>query len=358
LLAATHPSIKRIARALAGGDMPADFLSVARRIEEELGPILAEQDVVMVHNAFTLHFNTPLTEALVELAATRLAGRIVAWTHDIGAINELYRDEFHPGGPWDLFRRPQPGVRYVAISGARRDELLALWDETGSPAVPIDVVPNGIDPEKSLRLSPGIADLARRHLLLLRDDILLLPVRVTRRKRIELAVEVIDELRRRGRDAALLITGPVRGHHPGRSRSYLGDLQSMAATLQLGDHVLFLADTLGRSLRDREVSELYSLSTVVFLPSRSEGFGLPIVEAGLHRVPIVATDLPVFREIAGASSRFFSEDASRPAIADLVAEAAEESVLRARILREYSWPVIHSRYIGRLLDDVSRGRRF
>ena len=40
--------------------------------------------------------------------------------------------------------------------------------------------------------------------------------------------------------------------------------------------------------------------------SVGEGFGLPIVEAAGFKLPIIARDIPVFREIAGDNAYYFS----------------------------------------------------
>lgn len=48
-----------------------------------------------------------------------------------------------------------------------------------------------------------------------------------------------------------------------------------------------------------QISELYQTSSIFVLPSLSEGFGLPLVEAMGFGCPIIASDIPVFREIAG-----------------------------------------------------------
>lgn len=39
--------------------------------------------------------------------------------------------------------------------------------------------------------------------------------------------------------------------------------------------------------------------------SEDEGFGLPLIEAAQHGLPILARDIPVFREVAGEHARFF-----------------------------------------------------
>jgi glycosyltransferase involved in cell wall biosynthesis len=40
--------------------------------------------------------------------------------------------------------------------------------------------------------------------------------------------------------------------------------------------------------------------------SENEGFGLPIIEGARHGLPIIARDIEVFREIAGANAFYFS----------------------------------------------------
>jgi mannosylglucosylglycerate synthase len=360
LLDASHPAQVRIAAALAHGDVPSDFSAVRDEIRSQLTPVLSGQTAVLVHNAFTLHFNTPLTAALSELAQEILRDRVVAWTHDIAVINDLYRRDFRPGYPWDLFRVPRPGVRYITISETRKEELLAFWLGHALKAVPeVGVIPNGIDPFAALRLSPAMAGLSRQVKLFQRDHVLLLPVRITRRKRIEYAIEVTAELRRRGANALLLVTGPVLGHHPARSQEYLRELKKLSTDLSLTDHVAFAADRLQRNLKDHEVTELFSLSTVLFFPSRSEGFGLPILEAGIQRLPIVAADLPVFRELASDSANFFPEDASPAVAADLVEKTAKmpAGTLRRTVLRKYAWDAVYKHKMKPFLDTIASDAR-
>jgi glycosyltransferase involved in cell wall biosynthesis len=42
------------------------------------------------------------------------------------------------------------------------------------------------------------------------------------------------------------------------------------------------------------------------VPSEGEGFGLPLIEAAYHNLPIIARDLPVFKEIAQDHAYYFS----------------------------------------------------
>ena len=56
------------------------------------------------------------------------------------------------------------------------------------------------------------------------------------------------------------------------------------------------------------LNEIYQTSSALFFPSRIEGFGLPIIEALVFGTPVVATDIPVLREVGGPESRYFEMD--------------------------------------------------
>lgn len=49
---------------------------------------------------------------------------------------------------------------------------------------------------------------------------------------------------------------------------------------------------------DAQMSKLLAGARAILMPSFVEGFGLPVVEALQQRVPVIASDIPVFREIA------------------------------------------------------------
>lgn len=50
---------------------------------------------------------------------------------------------------------------------------------------------------------------------------------------------------------------------------------------------------------ERDLLDLYATAAAVAIPTRLEGFGLPLIEAMASGVPVVASDIPVFREIGG-----------------------------------------------------------
>ena len=56
---------------------------------------------------------------------------------------------------------------------------------------------------------------------------------------------------------------------------------------------------------DEELKDLHSTVTAVAMPSLAEGFGLPVIDAMLAGVPVIISDIPVFREIAGDAALYF-----------------------------------------------------
>jgi glycosyltransferase involved in cell wall biosynthesis len=355
LMAATDRRQVRLAKDLNSGSVPAPYKPTVDQLHEALLVALRRCDVVFVHNALTLHFNLALTDALARLAARQLRGKVVAWTHDIAAINPLYRRELFSGDPWDLVRRPLDGVRYVCISEQRRDELIESWRVANAAKTNITVIPNGIDPRDALEIGASIGELAERFRLVERDAVLLLPARATRRKNIELAIDTVAILVAKSVDAVLLVTGPAQGHHPGRSQEYVQELRERSKRHRIQDRVVFVAETFGRNPTAYEVSRLYRLASVLIFPSVAEGFGLPILEGGLNRLPMLALDLPVMRELGGDALFTVPRDASADTLAEGIESILESPAarLRRRVLTTYSWSAIYERKIAPFLESFS-----
>ena len=57
---------------------------------------------------------------------------------------------------------------------------------------------------------------------------------------------------------------------------------------------------------DDMLLELYARCAALLAPSEGEGFGLPLIEAAQHGIALIARELPVFREVAGAHAYYFS----------------------------------------------------
>ncbi|MCG3180885.1 MAG: hypothetical protein BIFFINMI_03248 [Phycisphaerae bacterium] len=73
---------------------------------------------------------------------------------------------------------------------------------------------------------------------------------------------------------------------------------------------------------DAELEFCYRRARATVQASRSEGFGLPVVEALTRGCPVLLSDIPVFREVAGPFASYFPPDAP-DRLADLLAAMEE-----------------------------------
>src|SRR5439155_21435339 len=164
-------------------------------------------------------------------------------------------------------------VSYVAISEQRRAEMSVLFQV---PATDIALVPNGIDPTSYIPASPEMARLREQLRWDERDWVLLAPVRVTRRKNLELGIDVIAAMKAMGASPLLVITGPL-GPHNMRSGEYMDELLSRRAIKGVQDEVVFLAleggdqgedgQAGGLEVSDALMVELYWWADALLVPS-------------------------------------------------------------------------------------------
>lgn len=72
-------------------------------------------------------------------------------------------------------------------------------------------------------------------------------------------------------------------------------------------------------ISDEYLQQVYAASACLIAASEGEGFGLPLIEAAQHKLPVIARDIPVFREVAGEHAFYFS-GLDAPALADALNE--------------------------------------
>lgn len=342
-------TVLQLKSGLDEGQVPADFLPFVHQIEADLRRVLAGVEVVIAHNVASLHKNLALTAALYNLSQAGPSPRLILWHHDLAWNAERYRAELHDGWPWDLLRTAWPGVRQVTISEARRQELVDLL---GIAPQAIAVVPAGLDTADFFSLDARSIDLIEKLSLERAAPVLLAPVRITRRKNLELAIAAVAHLRRSMPETRLVITGPPGAHNPSNLQ-YLKSLQNLRSTLGLDEAVHLLAEHLPQGLPDVVMADFYRLCDALILPSREEGFGIPILEAGLSRMPIFCSDLQPLRALAGEWAVYFSPDAEPQQVARLIEERLRHDPayqLRCRVRQTYTWEAIYEDRIVPLLE--------
>lgn len=87
---------------------------------------------------------------------------------------------------------------------------------------------------------------------------------------------------------------------------------------------------------DADLAALMGRSNALIQASIAEGFGLPIIEAGSLGMPLLLSDLPVFREIAGDEAAYFPVGSST-ALADLIRSTAAGNWIRPHGIQTLTW---------------------
>lgn len=105
---------------------------------------------------------------------------------------------------------------------------------------------------------------------------------VKRRKGWDTAIEAIAELKKQNIKKNLVFVCPAPA---------INEAEDIVNKLNLKDQVTFLTD-----ISNEERNWLYKNAQYVLIPSRYEGFGLPVFETFLAGKPVLATDIPVFLE--------------------------------------------------------------
>jgi glycosyltransferase involved in cell wall biosynthesis len=188
--------------------------------------------------------------------------------------------------------------------------------------------------------------------LLRADPLLLLPVRITPRKNIELALRTLAALRKEFNQAALVVTGPLGPHNPSNTQ-YFSRLRALRSELGLSSCAHFLAELSQAFLPDAVIADLYRLADSLFFPSREEGFGIPMLEAGLARLPVFCADIPPLRKLGGEWATYFPPDADPEALAlTIAAQLSADTAfgLRKHVQEGYRWEQIYREQIAPILE--------
>jgi len=173
----------------------------------------------------------------------------------------------------------------ILVVSTQWQEILAT--EYGTPA---EVVHNGVDVARFAAPDPALAAALRRRADAAGRPLILAVGGIEPRKGSDTLVRAVAALRRSGRQPVLAVVG---GHSFQDYREYRDRVLSSlpALGLRLDDDVVLLG-----TVPDTELPGWYAAADVLAFPSTKEGWGLAVLEAMSAGLPVVTSDLPVFRE--------------------------------------------------------------
>ena len=212
------------------------------------------------------------------------AERTGVYCHDLDTFRSLLHPDEEPRPRWfrEMMTRVLDGMRRAAIifhtTAVVGREIVAAGI---APAARLVHAPNGVAPEYLAAPSaPSPLPPGPPYVLHVGSCI--------DRKRIDVLLDVFARLRR---DRELRLT-QVGGRWTERQIEQI-------ASLGIADRVVQLA-----GCSRPELAVLYRNAAIVLQPSDAEGFGLPVVEALACGANVVASDIPVLREIGGDAVSF------------------------------------------------------
>eukprot|EP01037_Dinobryon_pediforme_P002579 gene2579-2619_t len=186
--------------------------------------------------------------------------------------------------------------RFMAISrstAAELDEYLAGIAAAEANPMPWSITPfylgselDLIDPDRTVR--PEVTAMFERG-----THVFIMVGSIEPRKNHRFVLDAFDRVWAQGGTAKLVIIG----RHGWKTE----DVITRIETHPKRGTCLFLA----RDMNDSDLEYAYANASALVIASEAEGFGLPVVEAFQRGVPVLCSDIPVFREIADGRATFF-----------------------------------------------------
>ena len=353
LLYTRHPQILRVHKKIMEGSS-SGLEQLADRIYFYLSKSLENYDFLIAHNILTMNFNLPLTFAIHKLVNNNSI-KIIAWNHDSPYFYPNYPSYLNEE-PWNILKTFNQKIHYIAISKSRQKQFQKLYKQKSK----IRVIPDGIDPISFFKLDPLTVRIVGERNLLEADLLMVQPSRLTPRKNIELSIRVLKAFKDKGVEAKLLLTGAYDPHIP-KSKSYYFKLRALAKNLKVEEDIIIIAE---HKLKSQQkvipsrslIRDLYLISDLLFMPSIQEGFGIPLLEAGMIKLPVACSDIPPFREIGGSDVCVFGLDEIPEKIADKILKFLEKLPTHKfyrKVIKNFVWDTIYKFQLLPFLNEIS-----
>jgi glycosyltransferase involved in cell wall biosynthesis len=357
-----HPKVLDVMKELEKKQVSLDFKKLEQSLFSSIKKYLVKNEikVCILHNLFTRPYNLALTSALTMLVKEMPDIRFFTWVHDVVFYDEPetpLKREICKKYPWNLFVNPVSGLTYICVSNFLKDNLLKAFDGLGLNQ--IAVIYNGQDIEKFLGLSPIMRCLYKDIHKTKSDLIACIPVRAIPRKNLQFAIKIAQSMIKKGVNFKLLLTANV-DYKRKKNLEYYEYLKNQVNKLGLSDNVFFLEEYFNKFSNEKKpappipIPELFLISDFLLFTSNVEGFGLPLLEAGLMKCPIFATEIPPLKEIGSTNIHYFKTAESPDKVADFILESIKKMpqlYFYRKVIKNFCLHTIFKKQILPLVDD-------
>jgi glycosyltransferase involved in cell wall biosynthesis len=340
-----------------------NFLGIKEALKTKIRDATQGLDIVIVHNIPSMVFNFPATVAINELVGESKSN-FVFWIHDSAVLRQEWK-KFLKTWPFTELHYEHPNVSYVTITEFRAKQLSQTKNDHYK-LKDVKIIPNGINVEEYERLDEATLELREKLRLKWDDYVILMPIRVLPRKNIELGLKIIYELKKLvgERRVRLVITGPPDPQARAYAQRYVDYLNNLMKKLNLEDSVLLIHDLISfRRLYENNciikwgIADAYALSDLVLITSKEEGFGLPVLEAGVARKPLFVSRIKPFEELLkeGIEAYMFGLNEKPANIAFKIFRYFLSDIIQYNfnnVIRKYRWSVIVKDKVLPFLRDI------
>jgi len=302
-----------------------------KRITEPSGPISLDEyascaDSILVLLDSSWHIPIWPTVEQFRRRGGRVVGAIydlIPITHSYACVPELvacFRHWFHrAAGNIDAF---------VAISQSTAQQLrsyLSSQEAAGGWRTDVPISHFYLGSELDFAVNSDEARPTIKNVFDTNRHLFLMVGSIEPRKKHDFVLDSFERFWSRGGEASLMIIG----RQGWKMEAFL---DRVASHPEHGQRLHLVRDA-----TDSELDYAYRNASALIIASEIEGFGLPVVEAFQHGLPVLCSDIPVFREIAEGRATFFSLDDPGQLAATIAGFCASHDPARRSDREPQSW---------------------
>lgn len=308
------------------GDPAADagFDRDVELLTDALRHALAEADVVLTHDI--IYQPSALK---VNLAARLVADDFpdlvwLQWIHSATSPHHLHRGQPVDDVRKQALQRPWPNSFPVVMNAI---SIPRIAENFGYDERDVKTVPHPVDICRFFGLTEVSSRLYEKKKLHQADYVATYPVRLDRGKQVEWVIKILARLKAGGQQVRLLV---MDFHSTGGDKcTYRQELKDLAREWELDDiDLTFLSEfdeTLRRHAPHAMVRELFCLSNLFVLPSRSETYSLAAQEAAVAgNLLVLNHDFPPMRDVFGPHALYFQFSANMDKVTYLDGETSTQ----------------------------------